>query len=96
MNAPAEKIISDTKILVADVEELLKATASHTGEKVAAARVRLQMAVVNANETIAMNVRHAAHETDRYVHENPWKSVGITAGVAAGVGLLVGLLIGRQ
>ena len=34
----------------------------------------------------------AAKATDGYVHENPWKSVGI----AAGVGLLLGMLIGRR
>jgi len=30
--------------------------------------------------------------TDEYVHEHPWRSVG----VAAGVGLIIGLLIGRR
>ena len=39
------------------------------------------------------NVEHAAgHATDEFVHENPWKSVGI----AAGVGLLLGLLVSRR
>ena len=96
MNAPAEKIITDAKVLVADVEELLKATASQTGERVAAARARLQVALIDAKDTIALNARHAAQATDSYVHEHPWKSVGVTAGVAAGIGLLVGLLIGRR
>jgi ElaB/YqjD/DUF883 family membrane-anchored ribosome-binding protein len=36
--------------------------------------------------------KQAARVTDEYVHENPWKAVGI----AAGVGLIVGLLIGRR
>jgi len=34
----------------------------------------------------------AAKATDEYVHDNPWKSIGI----AAGVGLLVGAIIGRR
>jgi len=34
----------------------------------------------------------AGHATDVFVHENPWKSIGI----AAGVGLVVGLLISRR
>jgi ElaB/YqjD/DUF883 family membrane-anchored ribosome-binding protein len=96
MNAPTEKIIADTKVLVADVEELLKATASLTGERVTAARVRLQAALIDAKDTIALNARHVAQATDSYVHEHPWKSVGVTAGAAAGIGLLVGLLIGRR
>jgi ElaB/YqjD/DUF883 family membrane-anchored ribosome-binding protein len=34
----------------------------------------------------------AAQTTDEFVHEQPWKAVGI----AAGIGLVVGLLIGRR
>jgi len=30
--------------------------------------------------------------TDVYVHDNPWRSIGI----AAGIGFLVGLLTGRR
>jgi ElaB/YqjD/DUF883 family membrane-anchored ribosome-binding protein len=37
-------------------------------------------------------VRDAGHATDEFVHENPWKSIG----VAAGIGMVVGLLIGRR
>ena len=36
--------------------------------------------------------KEAAQTTDEFVHEHPWKAVGI----AAGVGLIVGLLIGRR
>ncbi len=35
--------------------------------------------------------KHAAHVTDEYVGDNPWKAVG----VAAAIGLLVGVVIGR-
>ena len=34
----------------------------------------------------------AARATDDYVHDHPWKAVG----VAAGVGLLIGLLLNRK
>jgi ElaB/YqjD/DUF883 family membrane-anchored ribosome-binding protein len=34
----------------------------------------------------------AARATDTYVHENPWKAVGI----AAGAGILFGMLISRR
>ncbi len=96
MNAPTERLATDTKVLVADIEELLKATAAQTGEKVAAARARVQVALVDARDTVALRTRETAQATDRYVRENPWQSVGITAGISAGVGLLVGLLIGRR
>lgn len=96
MNAPTEKIAHDARILASDVEELLKATLAQTGDKVTAARARIQTALVEAKDTLAVSTRHAAEATDRYVHENPWKSVGLTAGVSAGIGLLIGLLLGRR
>ena len=96
MNAPTERIVTDTKVLVADVEELLRATAAQTGDKLTAARARVQSALAESKDAVALQARHAVQVTDRFVHENPWKSVGITAGISAGVGLLVGLLIGRR
>jgi ElaB/YqjD/DUF883 family membrane-anchored ribosome-binding protein len=96
MNAPSERFVSDVKVLVADVEELVKATAAQTGEKIAAARARVQTALVDAKDTVALHTKQAVEVTDRYVHENPWKAVGISAGVSAGIGLLIGLVIGRR
>ena len=43
-------------------------------------------------QTATDGVVSFAKTTDTYVHENPWRAVGI----AAGVGLLLGLLIGRR
>jgi ElaB/YqjD/DUF883 family membrane-anchored ribosome-binding protein len=37
-------------------------------------------------------VKDAGHAADEFVHENPWKSVG----VAAGIGLVIGMLISRR
>jgi ElaB/YqjD/DUF883 family membrane-anchored ribosome-binding protein len=34
----------------------------------------------------------AAKVTDEYVHENPWKAIGVTAAL----GLIVGMLIARR
>lgn len=38
------------------------------------------------------SVAHQVDACDHYVHENPWKAVG----VGAAVGVIVGLLIGRR
>jgi ElaB/YqjD/DUF883 family membrane-anchored ribosome-binding protein len=43
-------------------------------------------------QELVAQARDAARETDRYVRQNPWQSIGI----AAGVGLLIGVLIGRR
>lgn len=94
-----EKLLQDMRVVVRDAEELLRATAGQTGDKVAVARERIQESLVAAKErliaaehAVVEKTRQAAKATDEYVHENPWKSVGI----AAGVGLLIGMLISRS
>ena len=43
-----DKLVADLKIVVADAEELLRATASQAGEKVSVARERIQASLANA------------------------------------------------
>jgi ElaB/YqjD/DUF883 family membrane-anchored ribosome-binding protein len=94
-----DKLVQDFKVVVSDAEELLKATASQAGEKVAAARERIQdslhrakVKLAEAEGVLVERGRQAARVTDEYVHENPWYAVG----AAAGVGLIIGLLIARR
>lgn len=93
-----DKLVQDFRVVVADAEELLRATAGQAGEKVAAARERIQenlaaakVRLAAAEEAVVAKAKQAANATDEYVHENPWKAVGI----GAGVGLIVGMLIAR-
>jgi ElaB/YqjD/DUF883 family membrane-anchored ribosome-binding protein len=97
--ATKEKLLADMKVVVGDAEELLRATASQAGEKVEGLRQRVQenLAAARARmaETefaIAERAKAAARATDEYVHENPWKSIGMAAGAA----FVIGLLIGRR
>lgn len=94
-----DKLVQDFKLVIADAEELLRATASQAGEKVAAARERIQdrlhtakIKLAEAEEAVLIRTREAAKATDQFVHDKPWYAVGI----AAGVGLIVGMLIGRR
>ena len=94
-----EKLVADLKVVVADTEELLRATAGQAGDKVAEIRSRLQDHLATAKDSLAEaqaavvdKAKQVGRATDDYVHDNPWRSVG----VAAGIGLLVGLLIGRR
>ena len=94
-----EKIVQDFKTVYSDVEELLRVTASQTGEKIGILRERLQEHMHKAKDRLAdtkdvvvVKTKEAARATDEYVHDNPWHAVGI----AAGVGLVIGLLIGRR
>lgn len=94
-----EQLIKDFKVVIADAEALIKATANQGGEAVSNLRAKAEESLAVAKEKLAdaqdaliEKGRVAAKATDDYVHEKPWNAVGI----AAGVGLLVGLLIGRR
>ena len=94
-----DKLVQDFKLVIADAEELLRATATQAGEKVSAARERIQdrihsakIKVAEAEEALVVRTREAARVTDEFVHDKPWHAVGI----ATAVGLVVGMLIGRR
>lgn len=97
--ASSEKLVQDLRVVVADAEELLRATASQAGERAAAARAKIEQSLERARakltevETaLAERSRQVAHATDEYVHEHPWTAVS----VAAAIGLIIGLLISRR
>lgn len=93
-----EKLVEDLRVVINDAEELLHATAGMAGEKVAAMRTRVQDRLTTAKENLALaqesvveRTKQCARATDDYVHDHPWKAVG----VAAGAGLIIGMLISR-
>jgi ElaB/YqjD/DUF883 family membrane-anchored ribosome-binding protein len=94
-----DKLVADLKVVVADAEELLRATASQAGEKVTAARERIQVSLAaakvklgDAESALRDKTKEAAKAADEFVEDHPWKAVGI----AAGAGLLLGILISRR
>lgn len=97
--ANKEKLVSDLKIVVSDAEELLRATAGAAGEKAGELRERIGNRLRDAKErlqdaeaALVDKTKAAARATDDFVHEQPWKAVG----VAAALGLALGVLIGRR
>ncbi len=98
-NASKEKLVSDMKLVIADAEEILRATANQAGEKVGELRVRIQerlrdakIRLQDAEAALVDKTKAAARATDDFVHEHPWQAVG----VAAAIGLALGVLIGRR
>jgi ElaB/YqjD/DUF883 family membrane-anchored ribosome-binding protein len=94
-----EKLINDFKVVVADAEELLRATANQAGDKAAELRSKIQgrladakVRLADAEAAVVDKAKLVGRAADDYVHDNPWRSVG----VAAGIGFIVGLLIGRR
>lgn len=97
--ASKEKLVSDMKVVISDAEEILRATAGAAGDKVAEMREKIEVRLRDAKERLADaeaalvdKAKAAAAATDDFVHDHPWKAVGI-AGV---VGLALGVLIGRR
>jgi ElaB/YqjD/DUF883 family membrane-anchored ribosome-binding protein len=97
--ANKDKLVSDLKVVISDTEELLRATAGAAGEKVGDLRERLGVRLRDAKErlvdlevAVIEKTKAAARATDDFVHEEPWKAVG----VAAALGLALGVLIGRR
>lgn len=94
-----DKFTQDMRTVISDAEELLRATANQAGEKIGVARERIQDSIheakvklAEAEAIVAERARQAARYTDEYVHENPWRAIG----VAAGIGLLLGLILSRR
>lgn len=98
-NTHRDKLMADLKLVVADAEALLQATTGQAGVEVAELRERVKdtlkaarHSLADAQEAVVERAKATAKATDEYVHDHPWKAVGI----AAGIGLLVGVIIGRR
>lgn len=97
--AAKERLVKDFRAVVTDTEELLKATANQTGERVSAVRARVEESLAASKkqlgeleQDIEAKARAAVRATDDVVRQHPWQSVGI----AAAIGLLVGMLTARR
>ncbi len=93
-----EKLVSDVKTVIGDAEDLLRQSAASTGEQAAQLRERGMAMLRQAREKAAdlqekavARSKAAARAADDYVHENPWRSIG----VGFAIGLAVGLLVNR-
>jgi ElaB/YqjD/DUF883 family membrane-anchored ribosome-binding protein len=94
-----EKLVGDFRTLIADTEELLRASANQAGEKFTAARQKIEQSLLEGKKSLAdaekvfvQKSKEAADIADDYVRDNPWSAVGI----AVSAGLLLGLLIRRS
>jgi len=95
MDQANEKLAGNLKAVMEGAEEVMKATASQTGEKVKELRSRLASALESAKaayERLQNGTVAAARATDETIRDHPYESIGI----AFGVGLLVGVLVARR
>lgn len=94
-----EQLLEDVREVLASTEDLIGAVAEEGGAQSQELRRRLadnlklaKDKLVAAEQAVVGKAKVAAKATDVYVHENPWKAVGI----AAGVGFLLGMLVSRR
>lgn len=85
--------------VIADAEDLIKATTSLTGDDLVRIRAQLAKGVAAAKVSldemggaVADGARRAGASTDAYVHQQPWKVIGASAAAA----FLLGLFIARR
>ncbi len=93
------RMAGDFKAIIADSEELLKASASVSGAGFDAARKqfeeklqRARSALADASRPMLDKAGKTAAVADDYVHGNPWTSMG----VAMAAGAVIALLLSRR
>jgi len=103
VTAPADTALSgvprELHNFLADIEDLIKATTSLTGEELVRARARLGERIAAAKQsaramggTIAHQARNTAAVTDSYVHKQPWTAIGL----GSVLGVLLGFALARR
>ena len=92
-----EKLSSDFKAVVGDVEELIKATSAQTGARIADIRERVGKTIESGRNALSQvplraKAEEARASAEAYLREKRWAPVAI----AAGIGLVLGLLLRRR
>lgn len=94
-----DQLLNDLKSVIQDAEQWLRAGSQMTGDELQAAKAKFERTlstakaeVIRIEELVVERTKEAAKATDEFVHEHPWKSVGI----AGAVGLALGVLISRR
>ncbi|MDC7702967.1 DUF883 family protein [Vogesella indigofera] len=99
LNAENEKLLADVRSVLNHTEELLASAGEEGGAKALELRNKLSAnlklakeRLLDAEKVTVAKARAAAKVTDNYVHEHPWKAIGIAAAIA----FLLGLLVSRR
>ena len=92
-------LLKDFNSVVNEGEQLLKSVVDEGGDQANALRVKMESNLKAAKdklrhieEAAIETTKTAVRATDNYVHENPWRAIG----VAVGIGAVIGLLLNRR
>jgi ElaB/YqjD/DUF883 family membrane-anchored ribosome-binding protein len=90
-------IADEFKKFVSDVDNLIKETASLTGDELAQAKIKLNHRINDAKRrlnsagsSIMDQTRKTATITNEYVHESPWAIIGASTLASFVLGVLIG------
>jgi ElaB/YqjD/DUF883 family membrane-anchored ribosome-binding protein len=99
----SNQLIEEFNAVVTDTEQLLKSVATAGGEKAVALRASAEQSLANAKSRLREfqraavdQVEAASKSTDDYVHEHPWRAIGVIAGVALVASVVIGVLFNRN
>lgn len=99
MQLNTDTLMKDLRAVVVDTEDLLKATAGQTGERIDKVRARAEESLRTARTRVQAAggdlqaaAQAAAREVNSQMQEHPWTALG----VAAGIGLIAGILLARK
>jgi ElaB/YqjD/DUF883 family membrane-anchored ribosome-binding protein len=94
-----QALVNDLKSVVGDADALLNNVAATTADEFAAARTKIEARLtqaktrlLDASMAVGERARCTVDATDVFVHENPWKVLG----VAAAAGLIIGAILSRR
>lgn len=97
--AQKDRLMHDLRVLMSDAETLLQTGASEVGQQTHEARERMSSRAAQLRDAMqrwqsqsASQARAARDAADHYVHDHPWRSIGL----ATGAGLLLGILLTRR
>ncbi len=92
-------LVKDLKGVVGDADKMLNQLVNSTTEEYVSARNKMESALSEtrtrlheARMAVSGKACFAADATQKYVYENPWKTVGLIAGF----GLIIGILSSRR
>ena len=98
-----ERLLDEFNSVIAETEQLLKSVANAGSDKAGNFKAGIEEGLAAAGERLAQireesmkQAGAAARATDEYVHDNPWRVIGVAAGVGVLAGLVAGLLIARR
>jgi ElaB/YqjD/DUF883 family membrane-anchored ribosome-binding protein len=98
-----ESTVVELNRVITQAEELLKTLGEEGGAAAEAVRQRVlrtvsqaKVRLSEAGDRVRGAATDAAHTTDRYVHDNPWKAIAYGAAIGAAFALIAAALSRRD